>query len=85
MYMYSHIYLCNCFNLHVVPTLHCCFFFFSLKPFSVRTEFIAGETVYSLIGFTNDASIDFVVTAIEASFRYRGSYVRNLGGMTGLL
>ena len=36
---------------------------------SSTLEFVAGEVIYSLIGFTNDASIDFVVTAIEASFR----------------
>ena len=36
-------------------------------------EFVAGEVIYSLIGFTNGASIDFVVTAIEASFRYAAS------------
>ena len=34
------------------------------------TEFVAGEPIYSLIGFTNEGKIDFVVTAIEASFRY---------------
>lgn len=33
-------------------------------------DFVAGETVYSLIGFTNGADIDFIVTGIEASFRY---------------
>lgn len=33
-------------------------------------EFVAGEPVYSLIGFTNGGKIDFIVTAIEASFRY---------------
>ena len=36
---------------------------------STAIEFVAGEVVYSLIGFTNEASVDFIVTAIEASFR----------------
>ena len=39
------------------------FFFF------VFTEFVAGEVVHSLIGFTNKGESDFIVTGIEASFR----------------
>ena len=32
-------------------------------------EFVAGEMVHTLIGFTNKGENDFVVTGIEASFR----------------
>ena len=39
------------------------FFFLSF------TEFVAGEVVHSLIGFTNKGESDFIVTGIEASFR----------------
>ena len=34
------------------------------------SEFYAGEVVTSLIGFTNKGSAVFIVTGIEASFRY---------------
>ena len=33
-------------------------------------EFLAGEVVHTLIGFSNDAESEFIVTGIEASFRY---------------
>lgn len=35
----------------------------------VFLEFVAGEMVHTLIGFTNKGESDFVVTGIEASFR----------------
>lgn len=40
------------------------FFFFFLSA-----EFVAGEVIHSLIGFTNKGESDFIVTGIEASFR----------------
>ena len=39
----------------------CCF---------AMVEFTAGEVVHSLMGFSNEADFEFIVTGIEASFRY---------------
>jgi len=40
-----------------------------LQLFLFLLEFVAGEMVHTLIGFTNKGESDFVVTGIEASFR----------------
>lgn len=33
-------------------------------------EFSAGDIVHALIGFSNDAKSELIITGIEASFRY---------------
>ena len=38
-------------------------------------ELSAGELVETLIGFTNDAEVELIVTAIEGSFRYFNNHV----------
>ncbi len=51
--------------------LYCCNFKYGYIPPS-PLEFSAGEIVEALIGFTNEAEAEaeFVVTGIEASFRF---------------
>ena len=60
------VYVCVwvCMSSDCESVLHlrkfCCFF---------PSEFVAGEMVKSLIGFSNNGDNEFVVTGIEASFR----------------
>ena len=50
---------------------HCivCMSLSSFFYFLCISEFTAGEVVQTVIGFTNDAESEFIVTGIEASFR----------------
>ena len=42
----------------------------AITDYILLLDFVAGQVVKSLIGFSNVGSEKFIVTAIEASFRY---------------